>query len=498
MTKNNDGIIQSLHDRGICVLIPTYNNAGTIGRVVDDVCRYCGDVIVVDDGSDDGTTDILKSASGIHLVSYSGNRGKGYALKQGFREALRLGFAYAITIDADGQHFAHDIPAFLYANKQYPGSLILGARRSGNIVRSKGSTFANKFSNFWFTVQTMRRQPDTQTGFRLYPLKKLHGYRLITSRYEAELELLVFAAWHGVGIHSIPVDVYYPPKEERVSHFRPAKDFARISILNTCLCFLAIVYGLPLFIVRKSIALLRTLRALLLLSLTVLIFYPTLWLYTRLGKVNEAKKWRLHLTIYHAIRFLTLKAGITSAQFSSHIDPDTDFDTPSIIICNHQSHLDLLYLLSLTPKLIFLTNDWVWRSPLFGFLIHSAEYYPASDGIDALMPHFRSLIGRGYSIAIFPEGTRSADCRIARFHQGAFYVAKELGVSIIPITLYGTGKVLPKKTYHIRKSPIYMEVGKPVSHEELENIGTPREQARAFHRMYTRRYVEISDKLEQM
>lgn len=496
--KNNDGIIQSLHDRGICVLIPTYNNVGTIGRVVSDVLQYCSDVIVVDDGSNDGTTDVLKAVSGIHLVSYTHNRGKGYALKQGFREALRLGFVYAITIDADGQHYAHDIPAFLKANKSYPGSLILGARREDNIVRSKGSTFANKFSNFWFTVQTMRRLPDTQTGFRLYPLKKLHGYQFITSRYEAELELLVFAAWHGVGIHSIPVDVYYPPKEERVSHFRPAKDFTRISILNTCLCFLAVIYGLPMFIARKSIALLRTLWALLLLSLTVLVFYPAMWIYTHVGKMTEAKKWRLHLIIHRAIRFLTLKAGIACAHFSSHIDPDTDFDTPSVIICNHQSHLDLLYLLSLTPKLIFLTNDWVWRSPLFGFLIHGAEYYPASDGIDTLMPHFRSLVERGYSIAIFPEGTRSADCRIARFHQGAFFVAKELGVGIVPIMLYGTGKVLPKKTYHIRKSPIYMEVGKSVSHEELATTGTPREQAKAFHKMYVKRFEEISNKMEQM
>ena len=108
-----------------------------------------------------------------------------------------------------------------------------------------GNTFANRFSNFWFTIQTGIRLPDTQTGFRLYPLKRLSGTRFVTSRYEAELELLVFAAWAGVELVSVPVRVFYPSQEERVTHFRPVADFARISVLNTVLCFLAVVYGWP-------------------------------------------------------------------------------------------------------------------------------------------------------------------------------------------------------------------------------------------------------------
>ena len=121
-------------------------------------------------------------------------------------------------------------------------------------------------------MQTFHHLPDTQTGFRLYPLKKLYGYQLITSRYEAELELLVFASWNGVAIHSIPVNVYYPPKEERVSHFRPGLDFTRISILNTCLCFLAIIYGLPAFLLRTIAKAIRTLTTFLMLFVVVLIF----------------------------------------------------------------------------------------------------------------------------------------------------------------------------------------------------------------------------------
>ena len=254
-------IRRRLRARGICVIIPTYNNVGTIRQVVTDALRYCADIFVVDDGSDDGTTAELRALSDIHLIHYDRNRGKGYALKTGFRTALQAGFAYAITMDGDGQHFAKDIPAFLDANDRWPGALILGSRKKEGISRSKGSNFANSFSNFWFTVQTCRSVPDTQTGFRLYPLRKLWGYRLLTARYEAELELLVFAAWHGVAIHSIPVDVYYPPAGERVSHFRPGADFARISVLNTLLCVLAVVYGLPCWLWRKVATFLRTLGA---------------------------------------------------------------------------------------------------------------------------------------------------------------------------------------------------------------------------------------------
>jgi hypothetical protein len=114
-----------------------------------------------------------------------------------------------------------------------------------------GNNFANKFSNFWFTAQTGRRLKDTQNGFRLYPLAAMKGMRPLTSRFEAELELLVRAAWKGIPIRPVPVNVFYPPKDERVSHFRPGKDFLRISLLNTCLTILAILYGYPSILWHK-------------------------------------------------------------------------------------------------------------------------------------------------------------------------------------------------------------------------------------------------------
>lgn len=500
MTKNDDipTVRQTLHDRGICVLMPTYNNIGSIRAVVEDAQLYCADVIVVDDGSTDGTTELLQTIKGITLVAYRQNHGKGYALKTGFRAALQAGFSYAITMDADGQHLAKDIPAFLHANQQWPGALIVGSRRLEGKERSGGSKFANSFSNFWFAVQTFHVLDDTQTGFRLYPLKKLKGLRWLTSRYEAELELLVFASWHGVKIRSIPVDVYYPPREERVSHFRPAIDFTRISILNILLCLLSVVYGLPLCLWRGAMTVLRTVGALLFfLFFMVLVITPLTWLYVHCGRMTERKKWNIHLLIYRAARVVVLHIGIPGTTFRDKISPDYDPQCPSVYICNHQSHLDLICLLALTPRMIFLTNNWVWHNPLYGFLIHHAEYYPASEGLEALMPRFRSLVERGYSIAIFPEGTRSNDLRVGRFHQGAFHVAKELGIDIVPMYLYGTGRCLRKKTYHLCRTPLYLEVGGPWSQERLQQLGGVREQTRWFHHQYVRHIEAINNRIEQ-
>ena len=487
-----------LRARGICVIIPTYNNEKSIRQVVTDTLKFCDDVIVVNDGSTDHTTAILHEIEGVHLVSYPQNKGKGYALREGFRKALSMGFAYAITLDADGQHYPADISLFLKANQKDPGTLIIGQRQMEGVDRSKGSTFANHFSNFWFFVQTGRALEDTQTGYRLYPLHKLHGLSLLTSRYEAELELLVFASWHGVKLISIPINVYYPPRKERVSHFRPGMDFARISLLNTALCFLAVVYGLPLRLGRKLMVFLRTLYSLLFfLFFTMVVFTPVAWLYLNMGKVTENKLYRLHQLIYHASRFVMIHHGVPGTKFRYQMKEKIDFNKPRIIICNHQSHLDLMCQLVFTPKVVFLTNQWVWENPLYGFLIRHAEYVPVIDGLESILPQLRSLIDRGYSVALYPEGTRSKDCRIGRFHQGAFYLAEQLGVEILPMYLYGPGNILPKKSYHLRKGILYVEVDRPMTLQIMKEMGDWRTQASQMRRHYIKKYEEIANRIEQ-
>ncbi len=484
---------QRLNDRGICVVIPTYNNEGTITAVVQATLQECRDVIVVNDGSTDGTRDILHGMEGITLVEYAENRGKGYALKCGFRRALQMGFAYAITLDGDGQHYPDDIALFLKANQQHPGALILGSRQMDGIERSLGSRFANEFSNFWFYVQTGRRLADTQTGYRLYPLKKLHGLELLTSRYEAELELLVQASWHGVEIVPINIKVYYPPLAERVSHFRPIRDFARISVLNTVLCFLAVVYGLPLRLWRWLDCGVRTVYAILFtLFFSLGVFTPMVWLFGRRG----LKLW-IHRLIYRSMRFLMLRHGIPGTTFTYKISEEVDFNKPAVYICNHQSHLDLPCQLMLTPKMVILTKDWVWNNPLYGLIVREAEFYPVSTGIEQLMPKLKSLVERGYSIALYPEGTRSENCRIGRFHKGAFAIAEQLGLDVVPMFLYGPGRILPKKTYHLRRGPIYMELGRPVTRAELNKIGDLRTQAQAMRRHYIEKYEIIANRIEQ-
>ena len=236
----------------IGVVIATYDNAGTIANVVRRVEAITRDIIVVDDGCTDNTLALLQQLDvPPHIVTYKPNRGKGHALVQGFKKAMQLGWDYVITLDSDGQHFPEDLPQLVAAWTQHKDALIVGERGTGHLNMPRGNTMANKFSNFWFTVQTGIQLNDTQTGFRLYPLKRLRWLGITTSRYEAELEMLVFAAWHGIEIVPVKVRVYYPPQGERVTNFRPWADFGRISLLNVALCFGAVVYGWPMRLYRK-------------------------------------------------------------------------------------------------------------------------------------------------------------------------------------------------------------------------------------------------------
>lgn len=227
------------------VVIPTYNNAGTIAQVIADVKAYTNDVIVVNDGSTDATAEILASISDIRVIDYPKNQGKGYALRLALNQAYEWGFRYAITIDSDGQHYADDIPTFINRIEEAPESLLIGARNLTAENMPSKNTFANKFSNFWYHIETGQELSDTQSGYRLYPLEKLHHIRLITRRYEFEVEIIVRAAWRGVNVENVPIKVYYPPVEERVSHFRPLQDFTRISLLNTVLVLYAIFMYYP-------------------------------------------------------------------------------------------------------------------------------------------------------------------------------------------------------------------------------------------------------------
>ncbi len=239
-----------LDEPRFCAVIPTYNNAGTLLDVVRRTHAQLPDIVVVDDGSTDRTAELLAASPvPVRVVSHARNQGKGRALRDGFRAAREGGFTHAVTIDADGQHYPEDLPLLLAASRENPAALIVGSRPFDHEGMPRGNTFANRFSNFWFRVQTGVDLPDTQTGLRVYPLARIRGERCMTSRYEAELELLVASAWAGVPLRPVTVRVDYP--EDRVSHFRPTLDFLRISLLNTVLCLVAVVYGWPRTLLGK-------------------------------------------------------------------------------------------------------------------------------------------------------------------------------------------------------------------------------------------------------
>jgi glycosyltransferase involved in cell wall biosynthesis len=238
----------------ICIVIPTYNNENMLDTVIDSVLKYTNAVVVVNDGSTDQTNKILyRYRKKIKIISYAINRGKGFALKCGFNYAQHKGYKYVLTLDSDGQHYAEDIPLFVDALEKHPDAVIVGNRNLAQDNMPKKNSFANKFSNVWFAIQTGQKLQDTQTGYRLYPLERMRNLRPFTSRYEAELEMLVRCVWRGIEVVSIPIRVYYAAQEDRVSHFRPAMDFLRISLLNTVFTILAVLYGYPMKLFRYLI-----------------------------------------------------------------------------------------------------------------------------------------------------------------------------------------------------------------------------------------------------
>jgi len=230
---------------GIVVIIPTYNNHLTLRRVIDGILLYNVPVIVVDDGSTDTTAAILASyGKRLTVISFPVNQGKGMALRAGFAAAKSKGFDYAITIDSDGQHYPSDLVVFIeeLARAQAP-LLLIGSRNMSDDSVPKKSSFGNKFSNFWFWFETGIQLTDTQSGFRAYPLKYIPRI-FYTKKFEFEIEVIVRTAWAGIKVRNVPIQVLYDP-QERVSHFRPFKDFTRISLLNTVLVFLTFFYILP-------------------------------------------------------------------------------------------------------------------------------------------------------------------------------------------------------------------------------------------------------------
>jgi uncharacterized protein (DUF2062 family) len=215
----------------ILVVIPLYNHAATVRDVVERTLRIHDQVLVVDDGSSDAGATVLEGLD-IRVIRKPMNQGKGEALRTAFVEAERLGFSHVVTLDADGQHFPEDLPLFFAAIESDLTGIIVGKRDFEQATIPGSSRFGRKFSNFWLRVQTGKTLADTQSGFRAYPVKIVLGLPLYEKHYSFEIEVLVRAAWAGVQLHDVDIQVFYPSTQERVSHFRGFMDNFRLTLLK--------------------------------------------------------------------------------------------------------------------------------------------------------------------------------------------------------------------------------------------------------------------------
>lgn len=220
-----------------CVLIPTYDNPATIGRVVESVRAYSLDTIVIDDGSSEPTQRALRElcARGLcRVVRRERNGGKGAAVKTGFAAAIQLGFTHALQLDADGQHSSDDIPRFLEASRAQPAALILGAPQFGPEA-PRARLYGRKISVFFARLEAGGRFiADPLCGFRMYPLASAAACAPRADRMQFDPEIAVRMVWAGVPVQNLPTKVTYVSRADGgVSHFQVVRDNARISFMHS-------------------------------------------------------------------------------------------------------------------------------------------------------------------------------------------------------------------------------------------------------------------------
>ena len=203
--------------------------------------------------------------------------------------------------------------------------------------------------------------------------------------------------------------------------------------------------------------------------------------------------------IYHWILSTFTKSLLHIAVIVKKVKINTsseDFKKPAVIIANHQSFLDILMLTAVHPKVILLTNHWVYHSPVFGYVVRMADYYPVMEGAEASVDRLRDKVNDGFSIVIFPEGTRAADCKIKRFHKGAFFIAESLKLDIIPIVLHGTGHTLPKGDFFVKQGKITMKILPRIKHDDLawgENYSLRCKKISAY---FKQEFRQLSNEIE--
>ena len=209
-------------------MIPALNEERAIRDVVQAALRHCGKVIIVDDGSSDGTSAAIADLP-LELIRHATPQGKALALRDGFRRALELGADGVLTMDGDGQHDASDLPRLLDAARRYSNYIVIGARLVGKDVQPDKNRFGNQQADFWVSWACGQRIVDTQSGQRYYPRAVIElALTMPHNGFVFESEILIEAAARGIRTVSVPIKVSYED-DRRESHFKPLRDVTRIT-----------------------------------------------------------------------------------------------------------------------------------------------------------------------------------------------------------------------------------------------------------------------------
>ena len=177
-------------------------------------------------------------------------------------------------------------------------------------------------------------------------------------------------------------------------------------------------------------------------------------------------------------------------------NPNEDFSKPAIIIANHTSFLDTLAIGMATHKIVYLVNDWVYDSPIFGKLVKALGFFPVSQGIENGKEKLKEKIDQGYSLVVFPEAERSYTNDIKRFHKGAFYLAEEFSLDILPIYIHGNSEVLPKGDFIIYDGSITVKVGDRISNDDLSFGTTYKERAKNINAGFRNEFAKLRNEIE--
>jgi glycosyltransferase involved in cell wall biosynthesis len=219
-----------------CALIPAFNEAAYIADVVSRACQHVEEVVVIDDGSDDGTADIARVA-GATCLQLPGNCGKASALRTGIAYARKSNFTYVVTLDGDGQHLPEDIPVMLRVAEQTGAELIIGARCFDRALMPRSRYFSNVIGSRLASALVGCEVRDSQSGFRLFRMDKLDEGKLRSRCYELEMEILIKMARSGCTIAHVPIRTVYDDGHAR-SKMKPVRDTVRVCLWSLAFRFL--------------------------------------------------------------------------------------------------------------------------------------------------------------------------------------------------------------------------------------------------------------------